>query len=244
MCEIADRWRRLAEACLSKGASEEIVIEPGTAADAAGLLAMHYNAAKPATVVRVLRARDQRDDSLAGVLLVSMPTLRGSWRAAAWPEEREILSVRRHAAAWLNRRVRTISRVVVAPEWRGLGIARRLVRAYLDDPVTERTEAVAGMGAICPFFEQAGMRPVAVARGRRDARLSRVMRAAKVEPWMLLEERRARAILEREPALSTALRAWANDSAATRKLVDATPESLAFQGACRVLARPVAFVTP
>ncbi|MEE9211797.1 MAG: hypothetical protein V3U29_04000, partial [Phycisphaeraceae bacterium] len=57
----------------------------------------------------------------------------------------------------LNAELRCISRVVVHPQWRGLGLAVRLVRASLDDPQTIFTESLAAMGKVHPFFERAGM---------------------------------------------------------------------------------------
>jgi hypothetical protein len=48
---------------------------------------------------------------------------------------------------------------VVHPQWRGLGLAVRLVRQALATMTTPYTEALAAMGRVHPFFERAGMSP-------------------------------------------------------------------------------------
>ena len=58
---------------------------------------------------------------------------------------------------WINAHVRTISRVIVHPQFRSLGIASQLVRRVLLDCPTRYVEAVAAMGAVHPFFARAGM---------------------------------------------------------------------------------------
>lgn len=153
--------------------------------------------------------------ALVGVLTVSMPTLNGRWREAAWPG-RYSTQDRAADARRLNREVRLISRVIVDPRWRGLGIATRLVRGYLSRPLTEKTEAVAAMGACCPFFERAGMRAWRLEPDRRGARLMRALRGEGMEAWELCGRSRVSAALERE------LRMWANGSRATRGLVEAS----------------------
>jgi len=57
----------------------------------------------------------------------------------------------------INEELRIISRVVLAPNWRGLGLASRLVAETLPQAGTPYVEAMAAMGAMHPFFERAGM---------------------------------------------------------------------------------------
>jgi hypothetical protein len=67
--------------------------------------------------------------------------------------------------------LRCISRVVVHPRYRGLGLAVRLVRAALASAATPLTEAYAVMGRVHPFFEKAGMVGYPQPRRDCDARL-------------------------------------------------------------------------
>jgi hypothetical protein len=53
--------------------------------------------------------------------------------------------------------MRTISRVIVHPMFRGTGLAVRLVRHVLEHAETRYVEALAAMGRVNPFFKRAGM---------------------------------------------------------------------------------------
>ena len=179
---LADRFR----AMRPFDPADALELRLGTPADYAALSEHHYRAAKPATATRVLvyeltspsvAERFGRTGARAGagrvvaVLVESLPALscrlrehalRG--RYAAWTDPRE-------RAAMLNAEVRCISRVVVHPQWRGAGLAVRLVRAALARPTTPVTEAIAAMGAVNPFFEKAGMTAYRRPPHEWDARL-------------------------------------------------------------------------
>jgi ABC-type ATPase with predicted acetyltransferase domain len=58
---------------------------------------------------------------------------------------------------WLNRNLRTISRIIVHPQFRGIGLARELVRTLCQNSDVRYVEAMAHMGRAVPFFERAGM---------------------------------------------------------------------------------------
>jgi hypothetical protein len=59
--------------------------------------------------------------------------------------------------AFVNRHVRTIARVIVHPQFRGLGVAALLVRRICEQCPTRYVEAFAAMGDVHPFFEHAGL---------------------------------------------------------------------------------------
>ncbi len=156
------------------GLGSSLRLRSGTRRDYDALAEHHYRAGKPATATRVLvyetagvslaarfrgmKARPHQDEGeVVAVLVESLPSLSCRMRDAALggrygshlaPEERAVL---------LNAEVRCISRVVVDPRWRGLGLATRLVREALDTATTPVTEALAAMGRVHPFFERAGM---------------------------------------------------------------------------------------
>jgi GNAT superfamily N-acetyltransferase len=67
--------------------------------------------------------------------------------------------------AFVNRHVRTIARIIVHPQFRGLGVAARLVRRICQDCPTRYVEAFAAMGEVHPLFERGGMRRVAGGEG-------------------------------------------------------------------------------
>jgi len=203
---------------------------------------LHYRSGRPASVVRTPLAREAATGEILGMLVVAMPTLNGRVREAAWPG-RYRTGDRRADAARLNDEVRRIARVIVDPRVRALGIATRLVRAYLDRPLTPHTEALAAMGRCSGFFARAGMTPIDLPPSPGDARLLDALRFAGLEAWRLatpraahrravrtlterLGEREAQAFLQRE------LAAWANSSRARRKALACASTERMFIAAC------------
>ncbi|MCA9293779.1 MAG: AAA family ATPase [Phycisphaerales bacterium] len=224
-------------------------IERGVAEDLAALAPLHYRAGSPATVVGVLVARV--GGARAGVLAVSMPVLNATWRQVAWGD-RFATGDRRRDAARINRELRCISRVIVEPAYRSMGIARRLVEHYLAAPMTRRTEALAAMGHAAPFFEAAGMCAYHLPPAQRHARLLDAFEHVGVEAWRLatpglvLERLHARdrvgtqafgatAFIERE------LRSWARRSGATASMAKGSVGALVEAAARLIVARPVAY---
>jgi GNAT superfamily N-acetyltransferase len=103
------------------------------------------------------RIEEQRVPRLAAVAVLSYPTIRSS------PRERA-LGLRdaapRDRAAFVNGHVRTVSRVVVHPQFRALGLASALVRKLIAVCPTRYVEAAAVMAHVHPFFAAAGMRQI------------------------------------------------------------------------------------
>ena len=94
---------------------------------------------------------------VAAVLTVSLPHLACRLRSYA-TRNRYGTHLHPTQRAWLlNREVRCISRVVVDPRFRGLGLAVRLIRHALNHAHVPFVEALAAMGRVNPFFERAGM---------------------------------------------------------------------------------------
>jgi len=153
-----------------------IGIERGTRADWEALAPLHYrsHAAGAITDVfrmvhravgkahwRVLARRDQCHpaegrETLVGVIVYSRSPLSLSARNRATGGR---YRVGRGASVGrlVNDELRIVSRVVIAPNWRGLGLASRLVAETMPLVGTPLVEALAAMGRVHPFFEQAGM---------------------------------------------------------------------------------------
>lgn len=203
---------------------DEPRIEAGTTADLKPLARFHYASGRPGPVSRVLRA--VADGETIGVLVASMPTLNGRWRRLAWPGAYDTPDHRANARR-LNRDVRVISRVIIDPRWRGRGVAVALVRRYLSDHATRRTEALAAMAHACPFFERAGMRRIELPPCKADARLLGVLDGHGLAPPDLLNQTPDR--------INGALRAWAR----ARKIRGCNLEARAFAA---LTCPPLAFV--
>lgn len=158
--------------------ADRLVLRGGTRRDYDALAEFHYRAKRPATVTRVLVLEDRHETrgsrleewsrSLksqassgkplrpVAVLVESMPTINCQLRDRATGGRYAGMD-RSAAIRLLNAEVRCISRVVVDPRWRGLGLAVRLVKHALGTAATRHTEAMAAMGRVHPLFELAGM---------------------------------------------------------------------------------------
>lgn len=154
-----------------------LFLERGGAADYAGLSRFHYRKGRPATWAGVWVVRYGPGGSRAGVRgsgasLRSAPGVGGEGRVVAvgvlsYPTlsvyvRDRVLGLGRLSGAerirFINQNIRTISRIIVHPTFRALGLARRLVECMLEDCPTRYVEALAVMGRAHPFFERAGMR--------------------------------------------------------------------------------------
>lgn len=216
-------------------------VEPGTLDDYGALARFHYRSGRPATIVRILRAVERESGTVAGILTVSMPTIDGAWRRLAWPGRYDpSLLGKREALRRVNAELRTISRVIVEPRFRALGIARALVHVYLGNPLTPATEAVAAMGAVSPFFIRAGMTEYRLPPSRADARLLDALRHVGSSPGALAGEQGARRAAA-SPFLGRELAAWAAWAKPARAVRGASAETIAPIAAACLLAPPIAY---
>ncbi|MDB5323240.1 MAG: glutamine transporter ATP-binding protein [Phycisphaerales bacterium] len=146
----------------------ELRLTRGTPQDYRALERFHYRPKSPATWAGVWVV--QYDDGtsaarLVAVAVLSYPTVNSSARDRAlgmgdWPARRKL--------AFVNQHVRTISRVIVHPQFRSLGLASQLVRRACAEAPTRYVEAFAVMGRVHPFFEKGGMTRQAAVDGRMD----------------------------------------------------------------------------
>ena len=189
-CDLHERFAALP----AKRIDNSLRLERGCLDDYLALSEFHYKAVAPATVSRVFVLREHHcglagrylnrpsQTRVVGVLTESYPILSCRLRDWALDGRYSWLVNLKQRAAILNTEVRCISRVVVHPQWRGLGLAVRLVRAALVQPTTIYTEALAAMGRANPFFERAGMTAYHRHRHSRDARLIAALNAVGIEP--------------------------------------------------------------
>jgi len=152
-----ERPQRYVLKCVLPG---QIVLERGTRADYRALERFHYRRGSPATFADVWVARHRRSgrcDVLAAAAVLSYPALGVAARAAVMGLAH--LDARSRAAA-INAGVRTISRVVVHPVYRGVGLGAALVRCLIRHCPVRYIEALAMMAHAHPLFERAGMRRI------------------------------------------------------------------------------------
>jgi len=92
-----------------------------------------------------------------GVIVYAMPLPNVALRNRATNNRYVGLASREMSLRLLNREMRCISRVVIHPQYRGIGLAQYLVRETLGLAGTPLVEAMASMGRVNPFFAKAGM---------------------------------------------------------------------------------------
>jgi len=130
---------------------EEIVIEEGTREDLEKLERFHYLSGDLVTK-RIYRMRLLGET--IGVAAYTSPHLRLSARSKLFPE---YAAKTPETAQSVNRDIIRLSRVIVHPKFRGVGLAARLVRETLPMTGYPIVETLAAMARYNPFFEKAGM---------------------------------------------------------------------------------------
>lgn len=194
------------------GQPEHLELVRGDITDYNALKEHHYRADRPATLTRVLAIRHTERSAMdrfthtpatprtVAVLTESLPSLSCKMRNFALNDRYGTWLEPGPRARLLNSEVRVISRVVVHPTWRGMGLAVRLVRAALADPTTIYTEALAAMGSVNPFFERAGMTAYHRPPHAFDTRLIDAMHSAGLSPHDLADPDRLLATIASFPS--------------------------------------------
>ena len=148
-------------------------------------------------------------ERVVGVIVYAMPVPNVRLRNLATGGRYTGWSDRAAALRLLNAEVRCISRVVIHPQFRGMGLATELVRRTLGQAGTVLVEALAAMGRVNPFFERAGMHRYEGPASTTGERVRAALEAVGLDAgslsgeegvWQALERlgQAERALLERE----------------------------------------------
>jgi hypothetical protein len=142
-------------------------IARGSIADYDALAPFHYLADRPATIADIwtvrYRASGSTETSAPGRDEDSRPVAVG---VLSYPvpssDAREKFLNRAHLSrnenlCFANEHVRTISRIIVHPQFRSLGLGSLLVRCLCEHCDTRYVEAISVMGRAHPLFEKGGM---------------------------------------------------------------------------------------
>ncbi|MEM1582981.1 MAG: GNAT family N-acetyltransferase [Candidatus Bathyarchaeia archaeon] len=130
--------------------AREMHIEEGSIRDWRALADFHYRSHHIAGPRKIFVM--ERGDEVCGVIVYAYPPPTCFGRRFVLPKM---------APKELNERLSTISRVVIHPKYRSIGLGARLVRETLPLVGTPYVETVAVMARYNPFFERAGMRRIA-----------------------------------------------------------------------------------
>jgi len=138
--------------------AHEMQIKPGTREDWHCLEAFHYRSRNLPPAVRRIFSM-WRGDELCGVIVYNYPPASCGGRGKVLPK----MSLRE-----LNAQLSIISRVVVHPKYRTIGLGAQLISETLPLAGTPFVEMSAVMAKYNPFAERAGMRLVALQHPTRE----------------------------------------------------------------------------
>jgi len=159
----------------------EMRIEQGTLQDYRKLAGFHYRDSKSVVACQKVFVL-KRGDEVAGVIVYSSPAVAAFGRRKAFGRSLTLEEI--------NRDVALISRVVVHPKYRTIGLGVKLVRETLPLAGKPYVETVAVMARYNPFFEHAGL--TKISEGRPDPRILEAvekLRALGFNPIFLSSEK-------------------------------------------------------
>jgi len=143
--------------------TEDLEIVRGDLKDYDVLSRYHYRDSRLVAFDKIYALRSGRvglrwkDKGTVGVIVYTMPMpgleLRGAATGGIFRGFDRVTRL-----SLINKNIRSIGRVIIAPRFRGLGLATRLVRETMAKMEFPIIESLAVMGHINPFFEKAGMK--------------------------------------------------------------------------------------
>jgi hypothetical protein len=170
--------------------SNDIQIAEGTFDDYKELAKYHYRNVKigPFTNIFVLKPRQKSylNASIIGVIVYSMPNPNLELRNIATDNFFTGL-VRKTQLALINKSIRRISRLVIDPRFRGLGLATRLVHETMPLVNVPIIEASAVMSTVNPFFEKAGMTAYTSSQKTSSIRLKEALNIIGIDESLFID---------------------------------------------------------
>jgi hypothetical protein len=153
--------------------TQNLKIVPGTKKDYESLSHYHYREHHlgPYAAIYAIKGEFSSVEKLQtdGVIVYAMPTTGCQMRNAVFGFLSGLDKNMR--LALINKNIRTISRVIIEPRFRTLGLAVRLVKETMPLLNVPVIEALAVMGQVNPFFEKAGMTRIDAPPSARVCRL-------------------------------------------------------------------------
>jgi ABC-type lipoprotein export system ATPase subunit len=138
--------------------AREMEVHEGSRVDWLGLAGFHYRSHNLGAVRKIFALK--RGEELCGVIVYAYPPPASHGRAIVLPKM---------AMHDLNKQLCSISRVVIHPKYRTMGLGALLIRQTLPLAGTPCVEMSAVMAKYNPFGEKAGMRKVALQQPAHDA---------------------------------------------------------------------------
>jgi ABC-type ATPase with predicted acetyltransferase domain len=135
--------------------THQMTIQQGTTLDYKTLCQFHYRTSRLPPTRKIFTVKRRRE--LCGVIVYSYPPPMTFGRSKVWKGNIQ----------QLQSQVSSISRVIIHPKYRSIGLGEKLVSDTLLLAGTVCVETVAVMAKYNPFFEQAGMQKIAESKPNR-----------------------------------------------------------------------------
>jgi Holliday junction resolvasome RuvABC DNA-binding subunit len=129
--------------------TREMHIEQGTTADYKALSQFHYRSTSLPPPRKIFAMK--RIDETCGVIVYSYPSPTMFGRKLVWQGNYN----------QLQKEISTITRVIIHPKYRAIGLGTKIVKETLPLAGTPYVETLAVMAKYNPFFEKAGMKKIA-----------------------------------------------------------------------------------
>lgn len=177
-------------------------IVPGAKDDYRRLAKYHYRDGRPGPMAAIFALKPKPKSALrlnvptVGVIVYSMPVPEVRLRDIATDSFFAGFD-RSTKCSLLNMHVRCISRLIVEPRFRGLGLASRLVRQTMPRLKVPIVEAMAVTDVVSPFFIRAGMKPYQGEAPVRAVRLIEALSAVGIDQTQLADPARVQRCLDR-----------------------------------------------
>ena len=167
---------------------EKLQIVPGCLDDYKKLARFHYRDSCPGPFAAIFAIKPVKtlNTEPVGVIVYTMPSMGAELRNIATGNFFVGLD-KGTRLALINKNIRCISRVIIEPRFRGLGLASRLVRETMPKMDVPIIEAMAVMGLVNPFFEKAGMKAFTANMPRRCVQLVEAFSMVGVEKEELID---------------------------------------------------------
>ena len=173
---------------------KKLQIVRGCLDDYTQLAHYHYRDSRPGPYAAIFALRF--GDETIGVIVYTMPSPGLELRNIATDNLFAGFD-RRTQLSLINKYIRRISRVIIEPRFRGLGLASRLVRETMPQMNVPIVEAMAVMGLVNPFFEKAGMKTYEAKMPARCVQLGEALSLVGIEKDLLIDPQKAQQQLDR-----------------------------------------------
>jgi ABC-type transport system involved in cytochrome c biogenesis ATPase subunit/GNAT superfamily N-acetyltransferase len=158
--------------------TREMHIEEGTTADYKALNIFHYRSSRLPPPRKIFTLK--RGQETCGVIVYSHPPPTMFGRSLVW----------KGTLQQLQKEVSTITRVIVHPKYRSVGLGTKIVKETLPLAGTPYVETLAVMAKYNPFFEKAGMKKIAESKPNQHLKKAiEKLEALGFKPYTLTDQK-------------------------------------------------------